>query len=101
MNKKTVLNLINGIVEDIKKDYQEVLSNVINVQYNLKLYDIAFMDNLDDELFYEFCSIEYGYFQDYLKANNTKLQYISNTSTFYLQDDDEHINKDDYYQYHL
>ena len=97
MNKKTVLNLINGIVEDVKKDYQEVLDKVINIQYNLKLYDIAFINNLDDELFNEFCSIEYDYFQDYLKANNTKLQYIGNTSTFYLQDDDEHIDKDDYY----
>ena len=97
MNKKTILNLINGIVEDIKRDYEEILDKVINVQYNLKLYDIATMDNLDDELFYEFCTIEYDYFQDYLKANNTKLQYIRNTSTFYLQDDDEHINKEDYY----
>ena len=82
-------------------EYLKSIENVWNKSRNLKLYDVFFhgeeiidkyplvKEEYDgNDLFYDFCQLEYDYFVEWMEENKIKdeRKYIGHTSTFYLTD---------------
>ena len=74
--------------EGIKLLSNELIKNV-GMTTNLKLYDIAFNANTDDynNHFEIFCMNNYDLFEEIEGENNTKREYVGNTSSFYIVSD--------------
>ena len=68
------------IINTLRKYDIETLFNL----YDLKLHDMATMDNLDDDLFDFICQCEYDNFKEYLEENNCILKYLGRTSSFWV-----------------
>ena len=84
MKKRELLNNIKTnmevIINTLRKYDIETLFNL----YDLKLHDMATMDNLDDDLFDFICQCEYDNFKEYLEENNCILKYLGRTSSFWV-----------------
>ena len=84
MKKQELLNNIKTnmevIINTLRKYDIETLFNL----YDLKLHDMATMDNLDDDLFDFICQCEYDNFKEYLEENNCILKYLGRTSSFWV-----------------
>lgn len=84
MKKQELLNNIKTnmevIINTLRKYDIETLFNL----YDLKLHDMATMDNLDDDLFDFICQCEYNNFKEYLEENNCILKYLGRTSSFWV-----------------
>ena len=84
MKKQELLNNIKTnmevIINTLRKYEIETLFNL----YDLKLHDMATMDNLDDDLFDFICQCEYDNFKEYLEENNCILKYLGRTSSFWV-----------------
>ena len=74
--------------EGIKLLSNELIKNV-GMTTNLKLHDIAFNANTDDynNHFEIFCMNNYDLFEEIEGENNTKREYVGNTSAFYIVSD--------------
>lgn len=84
---KNELIKLNNKLKEFKK---LIIDNNLNDKNNLKLHDISYYcyeNNIDDALFNEFCIIELNEFDDFLKENNCKRDYIGGTSSFYIKSD--------------
>lgn len=84
MKKQELLNNIKTnmevIINTLRKYDIETLFNL----YDLKLHDMATMDNLDADLFDFICQCEYNNFKEYLEENNCILKYLGRTSSFWV-----------------
>ena len=84
MKKQELLNNIKTnmevIINTLRKYDVEALFNL----YDLKLHDMATMDNLDADLFDFICQCEYDNFREYLEENNCILKYLGRTSSFWV-----------------
>lgn len=84
MKKQELLNNIKTnmevIINTLRKYDIETLFNL----YDLKLHDMATMDNLDADLFDFICQCEYDNFKEYLEENNCILKYLGRTSSFWV-----------------
>ena len=84
MKKQELLNNIKTnmevIINTLRKYDIETLFNL----YDLKLHDMATMDNLDGDLFDFICQCEYDNFKEYLEENNCILKYLGRTSSFWV-----------------
>lgn len=95
MKKQELLNNIKTnmevIINTLRKYDVEALFNL----YDLKLHDMATMDNLDDDLFDFICQCEYDNFKEYLEENNCITEYLGRTSSFWIVSEYSRINKYD------
>ena len=95
MKKQELLNNIKTnievIINTLRKYDIETLFNL----YDLKLHDMATMDNLDDDLFDFICQCEYNNFKEYLEENNCKVEHLGRTSSFWIVSEYSMINKFD------
>ena len=92
--KNTMMETIESLNDVIENINLNSLSN-IGKTTNLKLYDIAFnYSNIEDfeDLFYNFCEINYDAFIEYLDELDLKMTHIGNTSSFYIES-----NRKDFY----
>lgn len=81
--KKEIIEQLNNILNKVvveKKDICETLNN----STNLKLYEVAMLDNLDYDIFNDFCLYEYNNWESFLDEHYLEAIYIGRTSTFYL-----------------
>ena len=89
MKKQTILNLLNSNIKNIEEKIGNKI-DCIGSQENLKLYDVSDYcceNDIDIELFNDFCQFEYDNFIETLKENDIELGYIGRTSTFRVQGD--------------
>lgn len=95
MKKQELLNNIKTnmevIINTLRKYDIETLFNL----YDLKLHDMATMDNLDADLFDFICQCEYDNFKEYLEENNCITEYLGRTSSFWVISEYSRINKYD------
>ena len=95
MKKQELLNNIKTnmevIINTLRKYDVEALFNL----YDLKLHDVATMDNLDEDLFDFMCQCEYDNFREYLEENNCITEYLGRTSSFWVMSEYNRINKID------
>lgn len=81
--KNTILNKFNESLKPLTSKAKEI-STVLNNNTNLKLYDIAYLDEFDPNEFEVFCNIEFNNWSEFLEEHNLIAQYIGDTSSFYL-----------------
>ena len=84
MKKQELLNNIKTNMEDIIRTLKKYDIEALFSLYDLKLYDMATMDNIDDDLFDFICQCEYNNFKEYLEENNCILKYLGRTSSFWV-----------------
>ena len=97
--KNTMMETMKGLNEVIRNINLNSLSN-IGETTNLKLYDIVYnycdIEDFED-LFYDFCEVEYDMFTEYLNTLDLKITHIGNTSAFYIESNRKNFYSD-YYQ---
>ena len=92
--KNTMMETIESLNDVIENIDLNLLTN-IGETTNLKLYDIVYnycdIEDFED-LFYDFCEVEYDMFTEYLNGLDLKMTHIGNTSSFYIES-----NRKDFY----
>lgn len=94
--KKEIIEQLNNILNKVvveKKDICETLNN----STNLKLYEVAMLDNLDYDIFNDFCLYEYNNWESFLDEHYLEAIYIGRTSTFYLNPKHYNMYEFDYH----
>ena len=82
---------MNNIINALKNYDIEALFDL----YNLKLHEVALMDNLNEDTFEFMCQCEYDNFREYLEENNCITEYVGRTSSFWVISEYSRINKFD------
>lgn len=81
--KTKILNAFNQKLETIREN-SVIYSEILNDSRNLKLYELASFEGLEENDFEGFCMDSYNSFEEYLKELGVEKKYIGRTSTFYL-----------------
>ena len=82
---------MNNIINALKNYDIEALFDL----YDLKLHEVASMNNLDENIFEFMCQSEYYNFNEYLKENNCIIEYMGRTSSFWVLSEYSRIGKFD------
>ena len=87
-NFTKIYNEYKPQIEKLNKQFKKLQKHTQDLSYtNLKLHDIAFYVGDDERLlshFENFCHFEYEFFNEWLKENMLKTEYIGRTSSFYF-----------------
>ena len=90
--RKNLLNNIKINMEDIISNLRKYDIETLFDLYDLKLHDMATMDNLDADLFDFICQCEYDNFKEYLEEKNCKVEHLGRTSSFWVVSEYSMIN---------
>ena len=94
--KNNILENLNKILKEVRVQ-KENICNTLNNSTNVKLHEVAHLDNLDMDTFNSFCLDEYHNWSEFLKENYLEETHIGNTSTFYLTSPYYDMYKFDYH----
>lgn len=94
-NRMELLNNIKANMEDIIRTLKGYNIETLFSLNNLKLYDVASMENLNDDIFEFMCRCEYDNFNEYLSECNCKVEFLGRTSSFWIISEDSRISKYD------
>ena len=92
MKKQELLNNIKTNMEDIINTLRKYDIETLFDLYDLKLHDVATMDNLNEDLFDFMCQVEYNNFKEYLEENNCKVEHLGRTSSLWIVSEYSMIN---------
>ena len=94
--KENILRNLNKILEEVRLQKNNIC-DTLNNSTNVKLHDVARLDNLDMDTFNNFCYDEYENWSNFLKENYLEETHIGRTSTFYLTSPYYDMYKFDYH----
>lgn len=87
-NFTKIYNEYKPQIEKLNRQFKKLQKHTKDLNYtDLKLYDVAFYVGDDERLlnhFENFCHFEYEFFNEWLKENMFKTEYIGRTSSFYF-----------------
>ena len=87
-NFTEIYNEYKPQIEKLNKQFKKLQKHTQDLSYtDLKLHDVAFYVGNDEKLlnhFENFCHFEYEFFNEWLKENMLKTEYIGRTSSFYF-----------------
>ena len=82
--KKEIINKLNEGLENIFNTTNKNYINCLGEPVDLKLHDIAMLDEYTPELFNMFCEISYNDYCEFKKDLYIKEEYIGRSSSFYI-----------------
>ena len=95
MKRNELLNNIKTNMEVIINTLRKYDIETLFDLCDLKLHEVASMDNLDENTFEFMCQSEYDNFREYLEENNCITEYVGRTSSFWVLSEYSRIGKFD------
>lgn len=95
MTRQTLLNNIKTNMEDIISTLKGYDIETLFDLYNLKLHEVVFMENFDEDTFEFMCRCEYDDFKEYLTEKNCITEYLGRTSSFWVVSEYSRISRFD------
>lgn len=74
-----------AVEKELKELYEDLKATT--VQTNVKLYDVASLEEFDPDMFYDFCEFYFEEFKELLNLNDLYLKHVGRTSWFYIISD--------------
>lgn len=94
-NRMELLNNIKTNMEDIISTLKGYNIEALFDLYDLKLHEVASINNLNEDIFEFMCQSEYYNFKEYLEENNCITEYVGRTSSFWVLSEYSRIGKFD------